>query len=140
MKVVLMWAVLSVVCFASASFANEPYCREYTETVTVAGKKQQGYGTACMQEDGSWKVMSQALEPETNTVSDWNPPAQPVQYVVQKEPVPVYVPAPPIYRHSGWDWVDDSYHSTSIVIGSSRPWYGYGRHRAGCRDRWHHWH
>jgi surface antigen len=32
------------------------YCREFTHTVTVAGRKQQAYGTACRQPDGTWKV------------------------------------------------------------------------------------
>ena len=33
------------------------YCREYQTTVTVGGKKQDAYGTACQQPDGSWKVI-----------------------------------------------------------------------------------
>ena len=32
------------------------YCREFWQTITVAGEKQQGYGTACRQPDGSWKL------------------------------------------------------------------------------------
>jgi len=33
------------------------YCREYSQTVTVAGKTQEAYGTACRQPDGSWKIV-----------------------------------------------------------------------------------
>ena len=33
------------------------YCREFQSTVTVAGKTDQAYGTACRQPDGSWKVV-----------------------------------------------------------------------------------
>jgi len=32
------------------------YCREYQTTVTVAGKQEQAYGTACRQPDGTWKL------------------------------------------------------------------------------------
>ena len=32
------------------------FCREYQQTVTVAGKTQEAYGTACRQPDGTWKV------------------------------------------------------------------------------------
>jgi len=32
------------------------YCREYQQTVTVGGKTQDAYGTACRQADGTWKV------------------------------------------------------------------------------------
>ncbi|ABM02240.1 17 kDa surface antigen [Psychromonas ingrahamii 37] len=32
------------------------YCREYRQTVVVGGKKQDAYGTACRQPDGSWII------------------------------------------------------------------------------------
>lgn len=32
------------------------YCREYQHTVTIEGKQEKAYGTACRQPDGSWKV------------------------------------------------------------------------------------
>lgn len=41
--------------FRSASGEN---CREYQTTVTVSGKKEQAYGTACRQPDGSWKIVN----------------------------------------------------------------------------------
>lgn len=34
------------------------YCREYQQTVTVGGKTEQAYGTACRQPDGSWKIVN----------------------------------------------------------------------------------
>lgn len=34
------------------------YCREYQTTVTVGGKTQEAYGTACRQPDGQWKVVN----------------------------------------------------------------------------------
>jgi surface antigen len=33
------------------------YCREYQQTVTVGGKTQEAYGTACRQPDGTWQVV-----------------------------------------------------------------------------------
>ena len=35
------------------------YCREFQTEVTVDGQQQNGYGTACRQEDGSWQIVSQ---------------------------------------------------------------------------------
>jgi surface antigen len=32
------------------------YCREFQNEVTIGGKKENAYGTACRQPDGSWKV------------------------------------------------------------------------------------
>jgi surface antigen len=34
------------------------YCREYRQEIVVGGEKQQAYGTACRQPDGSWKIQS----------------------------------------------------------------------------------
>lgn len=33
------------------------YCREFQQTITVGGKTEQGYGTACRQPDGSWQIV-----------------------------------------------------------------------------------
>jgi surface antigen len=33
------------------------YCREYQQTVTIQGKSESAYGTACRQPDGSWKII-----------------------------------------------------------------------------------
>jgi surface antigen len=37
--------------------SNGQYCREYTQKISVGGKTQEGYGTACRQPDGSWKIV-----------------------------------------------------------------------------------
>jgi len=34
---------------------NQP-CREFTTTVNIGGELSQAYGTACRQNDGSWKI------------------------------------------------------------------------------------
>ncbi len=34
------------------------YCREYQQTVTIDGKQEKSYGTACRQPDGSWKIQA----------------------------------------------------------------------------------
>ena len=37
--------------------ATGKYCREYQSSVTIDGKQQRAYGTACRQPDGSWKII-----------------------------------------------------------------------------------
>ena len=37
---------------------NGQYCREYTTDVTVGGRRETAYGTACRQPDGTWQVVS----------------------------------------------------------------------------------
>jgi surface antigen len=34
------------------------YCREFQQTITVGGRTERAYGTACRQPDGSWKIIS----------------------------------------------------------------------------------
>ncbi len=38
----------------SYSTAN---CREYSGTITIDGQEQRSYGTACLQPDGSWRIV-----------------------------------------------------------------------------------
>lgn len=33
------------------------YCREYSQTIVVGGQKQEGFGKACRQPDGTWKIV-----------------------------------------------------------------------------------
>jgi surface antigen len=35
---------------------GEP-CREFQQTITVGGRTEEGYGTACRQPDGTWKIV-----------------------------------------------------------------------------------
>jgi surface antigen len=37
--------------------ASGQHCREFQQTVTVGGKTEEAYGTACRQPDGSWKIV-----------------------------------------------------------------------------------
>lgn len=34
------------------------YCREYQSKVTVGGRVEHSYGTACQQPDGSWEIVN----------------------------------------------------------------------------------
>jgi surface antigen len=51
----------SGVIIPQAPFQNQSgqYCREFQNKITVGGKTESGYGTACRQPDGSWQIVSQ---------------------------------------------------------------------------------
>ena len=34
------------------------YCREYQQTISVGGRTEEAYGTACRQPDGTWQVVN----------------------------------------------------------------------------------
>ncbi len=38
--------------------ASGQYCREYEQAITVGGKTETAYGTACRQPDGSWQIVN----------------------------------------------------------------------------------
>lgn len=38
--------------------AEGVYCREYQQVIIIGGKKEKGYGTACRQADGSWRIVA----------------------------------------------------------------------------------
>ena len=46
-----------VVPQAAVRRAEGTVCREFMKTVTIGGEKQQAYGTACRQADGSWRII-----------------------------------------------------------------------------------
>lgn len=33
------------------------YCREFQQTIIIHGRQEAGYGTACQQPDGSWRIV-----------------------------------------------------------------------------------
>ena len=37
---------------------NGSTCREYQQSITVGGRTEKAYGTACRQADGTWKIQS----------------------------------------------------------------------------------
>lgn len=48
----------SVIATNEGQDASGNYCREYQQTIYVGGQQEMGYGIACRQPDGSWKIVS----------------------------------------------------------------------------------
>jgi surface antigen len=46
----------SVTPLREGTSSSGAYCREFQQTIVVGGRSEQGYGTACRQPDGSWKI------------------------------------------------------------------------------------
>ncbi|MCB2107672.1 MAG: hypothetical protein KDE14_08235 [Rhodobacteraceae bacterium] len=38
-------------------YAGSQYCREFQQTITVGGRREEAYGTACQEPDGSWRLV-----------------------------------------------------------------------------------
>lgn len=60
-------------------------CREFTSSITIGGKAEQGYGTACRQPDGTWQIVDNEQQTTLQTappanVTIYNPPAEYYNY------------------------------------------------------------
>jgi hypothetical protein len=47
----------TVVTTREGTSTSGRYCREFQQTVTIGGRQEQAYGTACQQPDGAWEVV-----------------------------------------------------------------------------------
>jgi hypothetical protein len=58
---VIIWesggATGTVQTIRSGTSTSGLQCREFQQTVTVGGRKEEAYGTACLQPDGSWQIV-----------------------------------------------------------------------------------
>jgi hypothetical protein len=98
------------------------YCREYQQTLTIAGKTQKGYGMACLQEDGSWELRNSEPAP----VEVGAPvPAPNMEYYVEESHVYVTPPEPFVV---GTVFIDGHRHHFDRDFRPS--WHG----------GYHHWH
>ena len=110
----MLLAALAAAPFFAASSAqagnNDRYCREYTKTVRIGGNVESAYGTACMQPDGSWEMVSfggnddlyhevaqdvyrgngRVVRVEQRNLNYWYPSYTPVYRTVYREPVNVF--------------------------------------------------
>lgn len=48
----------SVTVVRQGTSTSGKQCREFQQEVTIGGKSESAYGTACLQDDGSWKIVS----------------------------------------------------------------------------------
>lgn len=74
---------------------DDSYCREYTRSISIGGRTEDGYGRACLQQDGSWKVV-----------------------LGQNAPEPSYAPPP---RHDDRFVDDDGWNTPVVYYNRPRP-------------------
>lgn len=48
----------AVTVLRDGTSASGRYCREFQQTVTIGGRTELAYGTACQQPDGAWEIVS----------------------------------------------------------------------------------
>lgn len=98
----------------SEAQAEVVHCREFTQSIVVNGVRQPGYGTACLQPDGSWEIVSDG--------AGYGRPSYPVAG-------PVYQAPPPAVPYNQT--------STSLSIALGLPLWGHKHYYGDNWDRWH---
>ena len=127
----LLSAAITLAGISSNAAAYNQYtnqqCREYTRTIEVGGRLQEGFGKACLQPDGSWRMVSEA-QPQASRQTTH----QPAREVV-------------VYRdhHHHYDHRRHYGPKSGIAISFGKGWghrghYGYGhKHHKHHRHSWH---
>lgn len=121
---------LALPAAAHAQTSGEAYCREYQRTITIDGRPERAFGTACREPDGNWRVVTedsgmvpvddQALYVEQADLVGVLPVAAAPQYTYVQEQ---YVPAP-IFTSFSFGY--------SNYDGGGRNWRGgHGGHHGG---------
>jgi hypothetical protein len=120
-RMALLGTVLAVgACAVMAPPAPMPAaqeCRQFTQTITVNGQSQPGYGWQCLQPDGTWAI---AVPP---TATPTLPP-------VVSVPVPAYVYPPAEYWYPDvYPWEYPWYFGPDVFVepgfGWGGSWYGW---------------
>jgi hypothetical protein len=124
-------AVAPVRTFEDA--AGQP-CREFRQTILIGGRQEQGYGTACRQPDGAWRIVA-------GEAAAAAPVARRTSVYVREVPRPYYYPAyyPYGYYDPWWYGYPLSLSlSFGYVSGGGHHHHRHsGRHDGGHRFRGH---
>lgn len=57
-KILFLTALIAIPALTSSNAKAEEYCREYTKNVSINGRVESAYGTACYRPDGSWEIVN----------------------------------------------------------------------------------
>ena len=135
-------AMTTLLVLGSTGLAHADFCREFTSTITVGNRFQEGIGTACLNPDGSWQIVSgpgagtsfydnsQPINQPVNYVTTSNTyyvPQSTVRYVVHDYPV-TYVQPRPVIINRGPGWARRPYNSRPINISFNDRGGRYDRH------------
>lgn len=136
-------AALPFLCLLPGRADAAGYCREYTSVIQVGGRSETGYGTACLQPDGAWKVVMNAgggLLPSPNYVFYTRDLDAPVYFqggpvVVHHAPVIVQQRPAVTWRIISYD--NGRYHNRGRHYDRHDGRHYHGRDRPGPRPHNH---
>jgi len=106
-------------------------CREFQETIVIGGREEQGYGTACRQPDGTWRIVTaeRSAPPTVERHTTVYPREAPRTY---------YRPYYPHGYYDPWGYGYPYWYPFSLSIGLGYVYHGghfHGGHRHGGHFR-----
>jgi hypothetical protein len=112
------------------------YCREYQKTIRVGGDWESGYGTACLQPDGSWLIVNAHghVDPFDELRHD--------NAIIYAQERPVYYRYGPAYRPVTYYVPVSRYERPRSVLtfyfgdNDRRRHHGWKHHHWNRHDRW----
>lgn len=64
LKIIALSAGILLGCGLVSEARAQEFCREYTANLSIGGRGQAGFGTACLRPDGSWQIIRVSNEDE----------------------------------------------------------------------------
>ncbi len=121
----LFFSIAALGAMIAGGAHAQGHCREYSQSVTIGGQQQRSYGTACMQPDGSWQVVSQNGQYRNHSY-----PAPAPAPVIYSPPPVVYAPPPPrpVYYSSPGLSISFGYNDYYRHKHHRKPWYKRKKH------------
>lgn len=58
--VLTVGAIVAGISIATPAQANDNYCRDFNQEIMINGNYEMAYGRACLQPNGTWKIVSKA--------------------------------------------------------------------------------
>lgn len=118
MKTYLLPAIIAATLTSTMASAieKEAYCREFTQTFTIGKEAQEGVGTACLQADGAWKIISQKSSATEGVIEEAGQKQKSeVKYIIREEElhvvprVVIFAPGhkwhrKPVKHRQRWHW------------------------------------
>lgn len=128
--------ILATMALAPSEASAEEYCREYTRTISVGGRIQEGYGQACLMPDGDWRIRNEQVRYVTRETSVYENFNQPVYYAPERvyyrnQPVRVVFVNPPrrqVFHNHGWGNRNVIFYSNNKRYDRNDRWDRYDRH------------
>lgn len=69
--VLTVGTIVAGITIATPAKANDNYCRDFNQKIRINGELEQAYGRACLQPNGTWKIVSTNSDDDNHKTSHY---------------------------------------------------------------------